>query len=474
LNPLVYEFGRTIRSKSLILVILVTVLISGALIPFIKSASAPVSAAQGGNDVLVYRTQDGYHILIYSFDKFGQAISGATVKVTVEGKTSVFKTNGSGYVQAFLASVKPFTQIGLNFSYSFGSSFFTPTLPNSSIGSPQPLTQLVTPVVDTQNTSLVDVLVFFAAPFGEKPVNYSVYAMLSKSPTYQINKSAMTFVGVLKDYHQVFRLPFHPSPTQFVVFAIFQPNGTYAFGDIVPGLAFQVSRSTISKNQLLTSFVSGILAFFVPIMSILASYSTYGKDRVTGVLESVLVRAVSRRGLASIRYAAVACALAFAIAVMFGAIEVIAKIFLGSFLDLEYSLSSFYALLVEALVFSALVFLFSHVVKSTGALIGLSIVLWAVFEFFWGLISLLVSQALGYTIGSAGFFHVIVVMSYFNPADYYGLVATYLTKTLVAGPFSANGALGNLGVTPLTLALDAILWLATPLVAYFYLATRRD
>jgi hypothetical protein len=120
--------------------------------------------------------------------------------------------------------------------------------------------------------------------------------------------------------------------------------------------------------------------------------------------------------------------------------------------------------------------LMSHLVKSTGALIGTAIVLWVLLDFFWGVILLLVSTVLGYGPGSANYAAVTIDSSFFNPAQFYVLVGDYLNGIAinVAGGSTLPISPATYGLTPVTLFATGALWVVIPLLAFIYLATKRD
>src|SRR5438105_12707094 len=151
------------------------------------------------------------------------------------------------------------------------------------------------------------------------------------------------------------------------------------------------------ESSIASFFFSTILVLFIPLMAIIGSYSSYGKDRLTGVLESVLARPVTRLGLATSRFLSSLIAFTIASAAAVGVVDLLLNSIGGSFLEQSYVLAIIAGLLVEVAAFTGLIFLLSHLLKSTGALLGISIVFFIVLDFFWGLIILLLTRLLGGT-----------------------------------------------------------------------------
>jgi ABC-2 type transport system permease protein len=214
-----------------------------------------------------------------------------------------------------------------------------------------------------------------------------------------------------------------------------------------------------------------IMNFFIPLMAIVGSYSSYGKDRISGVLESVLSRPVSRRGLGISRYLSTFLALGVAIAISISVVDVILKIYTGSFLDASLALGAAGAFLVEVAAFVGLMFLFSHLFKSTGLLIGIGIGLFVVLDLFWQLIIFLLTSAVGATFGSAVFLQVSVLADFFNPTQFISLVYTYITNQFQFFGFIQPSLYG---ITIPSLVLTAILWIALPFSLFLYRAIKKD
>jgi hypothetical protein len=90
--------------------------------------------------------------------------------------------------------------------------------------------------------------------------------------------------------------------------------------------------------------------------------------------------------------------------------------------------------------------------------------------FFWGLIILLIAYLLKYDFGSAGYYNLTVYSSFFDPAQFYGLVSS-LTSSSISG-FSFTPA--SYGINVFTVAATGILWIALPFALFLYLAVKKD
>src|SRR2546425_29362 len=306
--------------------------------------------------------------------------------------------------------------------------------------------------------------------------NSEGYELITLGPptgTYTLAlKDQMDFLGNLTDYRQVFdpAIPSGLSGTTGVWFELFAPNGTAVSGTEIPVFGLRQQQFRPEATNIASSFFSTILSFFMPLAAILGAYSSYGKDRLTGVLESILARPISRRGLAISRFLSTLTALAVAAIVSVGLVDLVLNEVVGSVLPQDYALAIISGLVVEIAAFTGLVFLLSHLFKSTGVLLGISIVLFVVLDFFWGLIIFLLTLLLGGTSGSAVAVEATLVSYYANPAQFLQLINVYVFQTSSGTALQSS----NYGVTLPAIVLDGFLWAIVPFLAFMYLAVKRD
>ena len=122
--------------------------------------------------------------------------------------------------------------------------------------------------------------------------------------------------------------------------------------------------------------------------------------------------------------------------------------------------------------------LLSHLVKSSGTLIGLSVGLFLVIDFFQGLIFKIIATILQISQGSVAYYQISVALDFLNPAQFISLVETYLTNLV---GFVGILPTPNISITPQdygitipTIVLTGTLWVSIPLVCFLYLSMRRD
>src|SRR2546425_2096176 len=440
LRPFLYDLKRTITSKSVLILTAITLLISLTIIP-LTSITTTFNSFSSSPSILYYRDNGGYHFLAYYSNQYGEPLSGTSISITLTptypargmNYTQTEKTNSTGL--AFLSLNPPNGNYSATISFPIGSG--TAKFPSYLTSRPAGHVELISgnaisTVVDRANAAKRDIQIFYAAPYGATPSGYSLsYKVVDSFSSYYgngFNQSQMTLLGNLTSYHRIFDPPLsNLNDTSQVVFELFQPNNSTALfpPTVYPAFELRQPQAPVNATNVATLFFSTILSFFVPLIAIIGSYTSYGKDRLTGVLESVLARPVSRRGLAISRFLSTLTALAVAAIVSVGLVDLVLNEVVGSVLPQDYALAIISGLVVEIAAFTGLVFLLSHLFKSTGVLLGISIVLFVVLDFFWGLIIFLLTLLLGGTSGSAVAVEATLVSYYANLAQFLQLINLY-------------------------------------------------
>lgn len=387
-------------------------------------------------------------------------------------------------------------------NYTSGAPSSLPVPPGQvvSVASGSPISS----VTDSSNASKDDIQVTWSGASGSVPKTYSLYYKFingtevctkvsngelcssignSNSSSQELNETNMQFLANMSSYQQTFSLPKIEANLTIdanIAFSLFYPNGTVAsqteFGvsDLYPQ-SLQLTQGEAIQN--VTSFFLGVYGIFIPLIAIIASYNSYGKYRLSGVLESILAQPVSRRGLALSRFLSSFIAMAIAISISMAVVDVIVWSFTKSFVSSTTMLSSAGAFFVELAAFIGIIMLLSHVVRSSGLLIGIGIGIFIFFDFFWVLLVSLVLSITQTGYGSASYYGFVIAGEFLNPAQFVGLVDAYLTHhvilvglSLLTFPISPT----QYGLTIPTIVSAGILWISLPLAGFLYLAIRRD
>jgi ABC-type transport system involved in multi-copper enzyme maturation permease subunit len=459
----------------------VVVLLSVGLLPLLSLPSGSTFYS-GGTAVMEYYSGGEYHFLGYSYNGYGQPVAGTRLNLTFSGpgapSSSAASTNSSGFAQWTVPGSAPGGQLSYIFRVSgniAGEGVLAPSVKQGEVnfigGDPAPFVQ------DPANSSRNDVLFFYEGPNGTLPTMYRIYYNYSSSQGFSgpsLDESSMTLLGAPTAFVSIFKLPPPPPGTVTTSIGVFGEDGTLVSLSSHSQVVTPFTPPT--PTAAFTSFASSILSLVVPLMAVLVSYNSYGKDRVSGVLESVLSRPVTRRGLGVTRYLSMVLSIAFALAITVGVMAVISQVVLGGTFPAAFAAYSIGGLLVEGAAFVGLMMLASHLFKSSGGLIGLGVVLWVFLDFLWGFFVLLAAAAGGVQIGSGDYLSLTIRSAFANPAQFYSLVGEYLNGLSLVSGIGAGTPISpaTYGITPLTLAGAAAFWVLVPLGAFLYLAVKRD
>lgn len=214
-----------------------------------------------------------------------------------------------------------------------------------------------------------------------------------------------------------------------------------------------------------------IFTFFVPLLGIQAGYSTYARDRATGVLESILVLPVSRARIMLSRFTAVVIASAAGIGLALVVLDALSVIELHTLLPGGQVAALFLALLVETIAFGGVLFLIAHLVRTPGAVMGAAVVTFVLIDVVWFFLLIFVGLLLG-GISTVSGLQSVVRLEYADPAGYPFLMLAYAQGGLFGGFVSEP--LGVLGIGPGGLILAGVLWSVGPFLLALYLGTRYD
>ncbi len=375
-----------------------------------------------------------------------------------------------------------------------GSIVYSPVPPGAVVSISR---NSIQSVIDSSNSQKRDLLVNWAGANGSLPTGYSVYYRflnVTQTCTHtqfgtqcgaqfniptNLTEANMTLLGDLTSYRQVFsppKLEANLGNGSQLVFGLFYPNGTtavspesnsYSLSEFYPSIQ-RISQQT--ANQLVFSFMTSVYSVLIPLIAIIGSYTLYGRDCVTGVLESVLVQPVSRRGLALSRYFSTFIGMAIAISIAMGVVAGLVMYYTNLFLSTTFLLASIGAFIVELAAFIGIMMLLSRVLKSTGLLIGIGVGLFLVFDFLWSVILALVLELTRTGFGSTNYIGYLIAGDFVNPAQFVQLVITYLTS-------QSSGVLispSQYGITIPTIVATGIIWVVLPVAGFLYLAIKRD
>lgn len=504
----VYELRRVLVSIPLLVIMALIVLASIGVLASVSQTTSPLGLYATVSGAYYY-SQGDFHFEFYAYDAYAHPYSEVRMNV------SFYQTSNGSYLESAysttgsdgLANVSiafPTGRYNISISaddqrhdlqgYYDGENIAQNGYPYALqlfYGSVSPAPQRVAlPLFEVANDALTSnnfnnqiplLQVFYSGPNGTLPPDYKAYWAGPFKNTGQspepLPEQSMHFLGTLTTIHQTYSLSV-PNATyagfgglpikQVLQVEIFTSSGEFLAQDTnVSAGVFAPSgynaRSLTSSTAF--SFAEGVLGFLVSLMAIVAAYTAYGKDRVSGVLESTLCGPVSREGLTLSRYFAVVGTLGIAICIDAGVINILLQWSLGAYLQFSVSLLLVGGLVVEVAIFTGLVFMASRFLRSTASLMGLAVGLLALFDVAWLFLIPLIqqtefSQCTTATCNSAG--NVAIQLDFLNPAQFMRLVDNVY--------FAANIP----GVTTSTVVITALMWLLIPLIILVFHVRTRD
>lgn len=515
MNPYRHEFQHLLRSKAVIAVVIVGVVAGTFGYLAVSNAVGSISISGAG---FWYYLGGEYHVELWVFDNAGNPASGVRVDLNVttpfnfsglppavllnetlssdsNGRVQfVFPLPSGNYSASVTAQYPAVSGASTNGALSSGFGLLnTPIGKLNSIGSP------LNVVADNFYSDLSDYLLIWGGPNGTLPTGdqalscsflttYSNY-----STPFPVNCTGQSGVstqvlGSVSAYRTVLPIPATPStsltyPQVFLQFIeITNSTGAVIYSSSsLEGNCFGVcSQQPPPGSQtpgpgILASFATE-LSFFLPLMALLVTYWSYARPRLTGTLEPVLVRPVTRRGIFFVRYGIVALALLIAAIAEVFLLDLGVSVVLREPLPLSFLAPLVGGLAIAAIGFAGLVFLSAHTFRSTGPVLALGIALLLVFSLFWEYVVLLVLFAFGFEnnpqINTSAIRDFVLRSQLLAPPQFPSITTGLLTGYSNSG--IATGSYADAGVTALAVGIAAALWIAVPFLLTYWRVVTRD
>ncbi len=225
----------------------------------------------------------------------------------------------------------------------------------------------------------------------------------------------------------------------------------FAIVFIIVGIGFAITSTAnvpFTKEDPVRAAFLGFVQLLNPFISVIATLSAYyyyGESKVTGVLESIIAKPVTKGGLILSRFFGNLAVTSIGFVIGIVAFNIILFQEIGRALPAYYSVILGLAILVELSGFSGLIFLFSQFIKSPGAMNALVFAVMLGLGFFW---PVLVSS----------FFSGVQLIYAASPGGYLTLLYYYFS----------GSSFPVLQVSAILVSLIGIGWLVTPAaLAYF-------
>ena len=494
MRPIAYEIRRTLTSKFVIIMIVAIVGLASLLAYENGSTFSTVNVPRTPELTTGYYISGQNLTMVgYFHDAYGNPITHITAYYEYNNTYYSSAAGKNGFANVTIPSIptgKPITVL-VNFTYerfrqpvsSTQSAFQINTL-NLFSG----LT-LVNEIFNPTNKSNLGMLALYVGSAGSSappitfyisPINLSrissaTPASLEANSTFSLTRSGFVETTIFPkvtaaDRGTNYSVVATNTTGSFIVFSTSSDSSPVG---ILGPLSLYTKLSQSNLQSLVFSGTSQILGFLIPILAIFAAYLTYGKDRTTGVLESVLKRPITRGEIIFSRFISNSVAIIGAVALSMLFSDIIINHYLGSYLSGYFDAYFIWTYVVEGLSFLALVYLFSHLVKPQGALLGAAIAIFVVWDLFWTIIPIAILSALGIGSSTNTYLSAEVLFNYISPAGYGDLVQSFFTgKIGLIASTSINPAL--FGITAPLLIMAGILWMVVPFSIAYFLAVKRD
>lgn len=482
-----YELRRTMSRPAVIAVMVVGLLIALAAILQV-SANTPGPERLFSGEMFYSAGQ--YRFDFYAFDEYGHQLSGIPFQVVVNIPNGSVVANLSGVtgsngalvlatslpVRTYQASIiaGPQGQSSVGF-WSDGLGDGSVTFGNLSAGRFLPLASPFAEPIDrpTGLAGAPGLLVFIPVSSACPGVPCEIfYKILNESngPFGVFPESSMTYLGSLNQSPQILPLTIPSSVNisfERIRFEIFSSTGIFLSKDTntsAVSLTPYASSSSVSVQSY--GYYSGDMAEAVPLIAIIVAYTIYGRDRISGILESTIVQPVTRTAIAMSRYLAALIAIIGAIGVGLLLTDLAIRALVGYYVFPSYLLSFFIGFTISAAFLVGLIFVLSHLFRSTAVVLGGVLAVYMIFTILWNSLTYSLEPYLrigGDTPGDASFQAKILLG---NPMEYYNLILGVLARgtPAVSSQFGPGASPVQYGVTVPLIALCGALWAIIPLV----------
>ncbi|MCL4340984.1 MAG: ABC transporter permease [Candidatus Thermoplasmatota archaeon] len=307
-------------------------------------------------------------------------------------------------------------------------------------------------------------------PLSAQGIYYNVTSVTGY--TFPSPERHMTYYRTISDVNNaIITLPLNRSANgRPIEVELFNSTGHPTVGIVAP------LYSTVSAS----SFIEGVMQipyeFLIPILGIFSAYFYYGKDKASGVLESIITRPVTKGRVMVSRFTGGAMSFLAGLLIALALSDLIVLKYTGSAL----SNSSFFSILVgytiEAVGFSGIIYLVSQFVRSQGGILGIGIGLFFVMSLFWNdLMDVLLFETHVNLAVKSGLV-VSIILDSISPSYYPTLIFTYHEGYLssILGFVGQGVTAASLGITLASVTAVGIVWVVVPALASFFLARSRD
>ena len=502
MRDFIYDLRRTLTGKftivMIVLIVLATVGIAYAAVSF-SSGSSVAPGSEAYVYPAVFKTSYGYNVTDFVANGYGQPVAGLSIDSSLVNSTKMDNltgtTNGYGYFNTTVPlsagnysqyRYNPLYISGINVSGELPISVIKNNLTyagylvsNSAVwqSTSNQSAYFIAKVANPSSKTISNIEIYYASANGSAMPDASLYYYVQNSSsiaTPSLSSKEMTLYGQIGGFHnKVFTLPLNATANGFnVMVELFPPSGGT---QPIVMLSSAILYSSTSSGALLEAILQVPYEFLIPILGIFSAYFYYGKDKASGVLESIITRPVTKGRIFASRFIGGAVSFLVALVVAEALSDIIIYKYTGSLLSSSYFFSILGGYLVEAIAFSGLIYLVSQFLKSQGGILGAGIGLFFVMVLFWSDLMALVLFALHVDSAVKSGVVAALALDTISPGTFPSLVIDLRSgvygSTLGIGP---GYLASSVGITTVSVVLVGLAWLLIPALASFFLARSGD
>ena len=511
MRDFIYDLRRTLTGKftivMIVLIVLATVGIAYAAVSFSSGSSTPP-----GSEAYVYpavfKTPSGYNVTDFVANGYGQPVAGlkidsSLVNTTFNKTTATYgtkmdnlsgTTNGYGYFNKTISlsagnyseyEYYPLYISGINVSAEFQNPVIEKNTTSGGIddfnsavwqSTSNQSVYFIAKVANPSSKTISNIEIYYASANGSAmpDANLYYYVQNTSNNNPQPTPTNMIFYGEIGGFHnKVFTLPLNATANGLnEIIELFPPTG--GTQPLVMLTSAELYSST-SSGALLEAILQVPYEFLIPILGIFSAYFYYGKDKASGVLESIITRPVTKGRIFASRFIGGAMSFLVALVVAEALSDIIIYRYTGYLLSSSYFFSILGGYLVEAIAFSGLIYLVSQFIKSQGGILGTGIGLFFVMVLFWSDLMALVLFALHVDSAVKSGVVAALALDTISPSTFPSLVIDLRSGVYGSTLGIGSGYLASsVGITMVSVVLVGLAWLLIPALASFFLARSRD
>ena len=504
MRDFIYDLRRTLTGKftivMIVLIVLATVGIAYAAVSF-SSGSSVAPGSEAYVYPAVFKTSYGYNVTDFVANGYGQPVAGLSIDSSLVNSTKMDNltgtTNGYGYFNTTVPlSAVNYTEYQYHPNYISGinvsAEFQNPVIEknanttsgvinyyNSAVwqSTSNQSAYFIAKVANPSSKTISNIEIYYASANGSAMPDVNLYYYVQNSSISTnpwLPSKEMTLYGQIGGFHnKVFTLPLNATANGLdVIVELFPPSGGT---QPIVTLSSAILYSSTSSGALLEAILQVPYEFLIPILGIFSAYFYYGKDKASGVLESIITRPVTKGRIFASRFIGGAVSFLVALVVAEALSDIIIYKYTGSLLSSSYFFSILGGYLVEAIAFSGLIYLVSQFLKSQGGILGAGIGLFFVMVLFWSDLMALVLFALHVDSAVKSGVVAALALDTISPGTFPSLVID-----LRSGVYGSTLGIGqgylasSVGITTVSVVLVGLAWLLIPALASFFLARSRD